>query len=1097
MATSAASPVALLNAAYRELDLASGALVDAAERPSGDLREDWVNRGEWLALAKRVGAEKVFFVENNPVLVFAQIPDTQAEGSRELFNRAWCMGRPQCLFLATPGELAVYDLTRSPARPGEQLDSMGRLLARARSVVEVQSKLCEFARGQVESGRLFAERRFGDAGERADQALVRDLVTVRDLLIDAGLEAPYAHALIGRSIFVRYLEDRGILVEEDFRRVARRTSGWIKLLNESPAIPDIDSEMSGRLYTRVLSDKDFTYALFQQLAADFNGDMFPADAGEENAVRAKHLKLLQRFLRGDPDPNRPRLFFFAYRFDVIPIELISSIYEAFYNADRKSQGNHGSHYTPSALVEFVLSSVLTPGRLAENPCIADISCGSGIFLVEAFRRIVRYRVQQKHARLGLPELRKILRDQIRGIEINGEAVRVAAFSLYLALLHYLGPPDIWRDKRLPCLKYDPGAGSEDENSFNILLEANAFAVDSLPAPSAVRLRFGTVAADIVVGNPPWGYPPPKDRVGRDATDIALRWCKDRGKPVGDKEPSQAFVHRSIDMLREGGRAALLVSAGVLHKQGGESEHFRDSWLRSAELVKVVNFTHVRHLFFGGAQPKGMRRGTRRKTSIAPFAAVVFKKTDTPDRARRFEYWSAKRTAMLSRLRAVVLSRSDLHMLAQDDRARRDAFWKTYWWGNHRDDALVAALKLHPSLSCFSDKGGRLVEYSSEGFKEHDGRSKLQAPEWFPKLSELPVSRFHRYLPVRTRDLEVPPPAAARPRVEKLYRGCRLLVKQTPVSRANRQGEIVARLETRPFSFRHSIYGFRFRSSACWEPKVILAVFWSSLARYYLFLESGSWGTWYDKVSIDDVRSMPIRLPEDRGLRERILRIVDQFRSPELANAPPDAPLLNSRLAELEHKLDDAVFDLYELTEAERDLVRDMCVTGLDLFYNHVKSDAVKHVAQDRPKKRAGTVADLPHNEAGLEAYLRAFLEIWNRELEPTGEFRWQVIRPGADAPLVGAVFSTQFKDTPLPAVSYSEQAEWERVLTHLNTGMLKEWQQGRLYIDGLVRVVTDTDCIIIKRNERRFWTRSAAREDAEAALLQALQLQQAKRGRRK
>jgi hypothetical protein len=54
-------------------------------------------------------------------------------------------------------------------------------------------------------------------------------------------------------------------------------------------------------------------------------------------------------------------------------------------------------------------------------------------------------------------LKKIIRDQLAGIEVNEEAIRIAAFSLYLALLHFQEPPAIWeqiqKEKRLPGLKY--------------------------------------------------------------------------------------------------------------------------------------------------------------------------------------------------------------------------------------------------------------------------------------------------------------------------------------------------------------------------------------------------------------------------------------------------------------------------------------------------------------------------------------------------------------------------------------------------------------------------------------------------------------------
>ena len=59
---------------------------------------------------------------------------------------------------------------------------------------------------------------------------------------------------------------------------------------------------------------------------------------------------------------------------------------------------------------------------------------------ESFRRIVRHLfAEQNGKRVSKPQLRKILRNQIAGMDINEEAVRIAAFSLYLAFLHYQSP----------------------------------------------------------------------------------------------------------------------------------------------------------------------------------------------------------------------------------------------------------------------------------------------------------------------------------------------------------------------------------------------------------------------------------------------------------------------------------------------------------------------------------------------------------------------------------------------------------------------------------------------------------------------------------
>jgi hypothetical protein len=41
---------------------------------------------------------------------------------------------------------------------------------------------------------------------------------------------------------------------------------------------------------------------------------------------------------------------------------------------------------------------------------------------------------------------------------------------------------------------------------------------------------------------------------------------------------------------------------------------------------------------------------------------------------------------------------------------------------------------------------------------------------------------------------------------------------------------------------------------------------------------------------------------------------------------------------------------------------------------------------------------------------------------------------------------------------------------------------SRIFVDSFFRYVSDSEILFIKRNERRFWTRTAAREDAESAL---------------
>ena len=92
-------------------------------------------------------------------------------------------------------------------------------------------------------------------------------------------------------------------------------------------------------------------------------------------------------------------------------------------------------------------------------------------MVESFRRIVRYQVRKQNGkRLSRSQLRKIVRDQIAGIDINEEAVRVSAFSLYLAFLHYQEPLDQIRKQEKRVAEMQQVLDLE-KTSLNKLLQA--------------------------------------------------------------------------------------------------------------------------------------------------------------------------------------------------------------------------------------------------------------------------------------------------------------------------------------------------------------------------------------------------------------------------------------------------------------------------------------------------------------------------------------------------------------------------------------------------------------------------------------------------
>ena len=565
----------VLESAYTALDFEAGPLLAPSERPSGTDDVAWQERGEWLMLGARVGADRIFFVGSDPVVVFSQLP--RGAGDKEIvdaYRRAWSLGRARCLFLASDDELRVYALSSPPPRGPADARQLTPLEVVERSA-DVAEALASYHRELVESGALFEEEPFRATG-RADEQLLRDVKLATQSLADRGLSRSVAHGLIERVILVRYLEDRDILVPGYLEEVAGRSALWRKQFALDTDEPTWGADSA---FVRCLGNKDLTYAVFARLAADFNGDLFVIPSAEIDEVRVEHLDLIRRFLTGAGFTDQRPLFLWAYDFSVVPVSLISTMYEQFYRTD--SDDTTGTHYTPPELVEYVLAQVMSQEQLEIRPRVCDPACGSGIFLVEAYRRMVRYEMSVKGRRLSTRDLRSLLMGRLRGFDINAEAIKLAAFSLYLAYLSYQTPRDIRRAGPLPRLiDTDHGGG--------ILRVADAFSSEigiypltwrgSTPSLEGIRSEpFG-----LLIGNPPWDEPRGGPR------SLAETWAIENDAPVGDRSPSQLFLWRSLSLVGDKGTAALLVASTAFHNV--RSRLFREKWLNEVDLVAVVDFS---------------------------------------------------------------------------------------------------------------------------------------------------------------------------------------------------------------------------------------------------------------------------------------------------------------------------------------------------------------------------------------------------------------------------------------------------------------------------------------------------------------------------
>lgn len=174
---------------------------------------------------------------------------------------------------------------------------------------------------------------------------------------------------------------------------------------------------------------------------------------------------------------------------------------------------------------------------------------------------------------------------------------------------------------------------------------------------------------------------------------------------------------------------------------------------------------------------------------------------------------------------------------------------------------------------------------------------------------------------------------------------------------------------------------------------------------------------------------------------------------------------------------------FELEPEERDLVDDFHDYVLPLVGRAQAWKDLPAVAVG--KQTSGVLADVRQADPTLRRYLRTFLEEWNRKLGDSGELTWRVIT-APRVPMLAVVFETVEPggSPPIPDV---DSPEWEEVLRRYST-VADRPVTAAVSRQGVIRAVTDTAIILLKRGDILSWTASAALDDAEATMAQAMRL---------
>jgi len=482
---------------------------------------------------------------------------------------------------------------------------------------------------------------------------------------------------------------------------------------------------------------------------------------------------------------------------------------------------------------------------------------------------------------------------------------------------------------------------------------------------------------------------------------------------------------------------------VLFKHSTTTRAFREQWMDRVRLSEVFNFTHVRKFFFKGA--------------ISPFVLICFAKGKQDDFA--VKYWSAKQVTALRETQAVLLSKYDIHIL-RDEYLASSELWKSCWFGRSADSKFIRWLQSKKQMRQYVDCGnsGRGYQLVSRAFSA----DRLQSLESISKLG----SRYE-------------PPVFTSPpeRVECFgpvgaYDGLRVIVNEGISEKSQPQGIIIAQFSDTPFCFYRSVYGLKLLEQDEWCHKVVLGILWSAFTRYYFFMTSAYWGLWHHKLLLDELLRLPIVLDRGNLVTEKIIAIVDKLRNyhPQKRDllhpdGVPETEIETQRRI-WEEELDEVVFELYGLNEEQRDLIRDCCEVTLPFFY--------------KPFDSVGAMPAVRGNDLSwIETYARTFARRWNTYLGDAAEMRAEV-HVGAHGNMVAVEFFPTDKTDPWSLHPKSDS--WQYVLEQIGKALPQLLGTSQILVDGVVHAVSDDAVIVIKRNEKRFWTRSLAREDADATL---------------
>ena len=960
----------------------------------------------------------------------------------------------------------------------------------------------DFSLGNLIVGKTWEKlyERYFKNTPTVDKYLLKNIIDARRLLIAGdvgGLSPKTANRLIGRLLFIRYLIDRKVSFKEGHisgETIQERRKNFLSLLQS----------------------KEKTYTFFTSITNKFNGDLFPLiekdDKGEiiydeKNEVNEHiHLKIMYELFDGselfpmwgkDHGYTVQRSLFQMYDFAVIPVELISNIYENFLgelahkheNRPRNlrdfpqaKQKQIKAYYTPPFLVDYILSQTVTPHLDHQQDSVSckvlDPACGSGIFLVETLRKIIAKEMEihpviGSEGKPGIPNERlwELVHDNIFGIDIDSEAIEIAIFSLYITLLDYKTPIEI-EEFNFEKLKGVNFFGGKEADFFNE------------DHPFNQKFKY-EVELDFIISNTPWGdvkesryHEYIKERNTREKQEDSESYVP---LEIKKNEISQAFIIRASDFMLPNTRTkcVLIVSVKNLYNKG-PSKVWRSYVLNKFCIEQVIDLSGVNTKITGGKKIF--------ETAEQPPAIITYYPVQNGEIPAQnlVKHISIKPNRFFTTFRIIVIEKYDVKRVLQkyfmESEGGYDWLWKVLLHGNLLDFQFIRRLKedyetfeelikrynlrhmrgLRPKFKN-SGKNIDTTDYWDWDYLEIKTRKEFQpfclmpTVTWKRKLEEL----------IHEGTISEEGKIGRLPDIH-FFKGKKLLVKRG--GQAGHNFRFVAAFSEQDILFSDSVYSVKQAPETPYTPKIerllktLVGLINSKLCTYFLLCTSSSLGIDRTRSDIEEFSALPVVL--ENHIAEFTTKIQNRYQK---LYAHSSSNLLDiyekDRIDAAQQELERIIFESYQINEQEEALID---------YAIHVAIPVVKREAGKKTRHskifQPLSVNKKPDSDY-LMQYARVFVDHFGRRFNTDEEYFVGDIYVSHE--FIGIHFRLTRKSDVQERISMKAAPDLMNLIANLGiTQTTKD-----LYVQQDMRGFNKGSFYIIKPNERKCWHKAVAFAD--------------------